>query len=664
MSNLSAVLESALRRTLTSGVWDDPGAEAMRLVEASGTHRLTREGGLWRVAGPLMNPLEMANSDLLCAALALGERLREELQKAQHTDVLDPNRDYAAELRRQQDMVDSIADGMIGLDANHIILSWNKAASRLFDRNSDEVRGKSLFDVLPGIASKSELDHDALLARRGGNAEREVQWRKGQWVQLRLLPVRDHRGQERGMVMVARDATRQRQQQVRLEELAWCDPLTNLPNRAFLMAELESWLEKLARVPKRRFAVVMVDLDRFKTLNDTRGHTVGDKVLTAVGKRLGELVGKGDRVARLGGDEFALLLEGVPDIEAASQVGQKIRRNFRLPLSLGDGQEHYTTVTLGIAVAEAGMEAEEVLRNSDIALYTAKLRGTDQLQVFNSALRTAVAERAEMDEALRHDVEQHLLGSAADGPGAFHVVFQPILALADDRIDGFEALLRWTWKGSVVSPARFVRSVEESGLIVPIGKWVTERSCRQLKSWQARWGEAGPRSVNVNVSVRQLRQPGFVEEVRQVLMDTGLEPKALVLEITESSFMEDEEWTRQVISDLEKLGVRLSMDDFGTGYSSFSYLSRLPFSSIKVDRSFVCRLTVGEREERLVHSIVHLALDLGMSATAEGVELEAEYLKLKAMGCPRMQGYWLSRPLVPEDATAFLVRRLGEGQKG
>lgn len=642
------ILDRALRRLLQAGAWENPVPSIIAMIAEQTPLRLQQEGPLWRVEGQVAAE-DRPEVERLCDGLAFFSRMREDLEERSH---LDPGLAPQEGQRRLQEVIDSVSEVIVSLDLRHNIISWNRAAQELFSYTAQEVVGRPFFDVLPQLFSRVDLNQLAVHSQHRMQ-EREIQWRKGAWVGVKILPVRNEMAQERGLVLVLRDSTRAREQRALLEQSAWTDPLTGLSNRSYLLAQLQSRLLHLMRVPKRIFAVAFIDVDRFKRVNDTLGHRVGAQMLKAVGRRLQEISNKEDQIARFGGDEFVMMIEGCLTPADAGETAERIRRAFQEPLYLEDGTELHTSVTVGIALATPADEAEELLRAADIAVLNARSRGTDQVQVFTERMRSQMQEEADMSDALRRDVDRHINSAIRSDSNPFWVAYQPIVRLNDDRVDGFEALMRWSWNQKPISPATFIRLTEESGLIVPLGRWVLEQSCRQIRQWLDLLGQSGPRFVNVNVSARQLTAH-YVQDVERVLRECRLEPEHLCLEITESCFVDDDDVIQHVIKAIEKLGVRLVMDDFGTGYSSFGYLFRLPFSSLKLDRSFTQRITRSDRDERIVRSIVHLAREIGMSVTAEGVEEAEEYRRLKEMDCPRVQGYYCSKPLTPADATAWL----------
>jgi diguanylate cyclase (GGDEF)-like protein/PAS domain S-box-containing protein len=445
------------------------------------------------------------------------------------------------------------------------------------------------------------------------------------------------------------DITDIKEAEAEIHRLAYFDPLTKLPNRRLLQDRLKQAIAATAR-SKMYGALFFIDLDRFKALNDTRGHDVGDLLLIDVAQRLWEAVRENDTVARQGGDEFVVLMEdlGASANEAAvlaEQLGNKVHAALDTPFNL-NGYEYHCMSSIGVDLFYAHDTVESLFKHADLALYQAKNSGRDKLRFFNPALQDAIDQRSILESALQKVLPLNQL----------RLYYQPQLDVAR-RVVGVEALLRWQHPlRGLVAPDDFIPLAEDTGLILPIGRWVMETACAQIKTWE---NDAHTRELQiaVNVSARQFRQPDFVTQVKNVLADSGANPVRLKLELTESMLLEDVKDTIAKMHAIKQLGVRFSMDDFGTGYSSLSYLAQLPLDQIKIDKAFVRNLPGVTKDETIAKAIITLGLGLNMNVIAEGVETESQRQFLEAHGCHEYQGYLFSRPLTIEALEVFLQRK-------
>lgn len=433
------------------------------------------------------------------------------------------------------------------------------------------------------------------------------------------------------------------------------DPLTGLANRVLFMDRLEQEFASLRVNSTAQFAVMFMDIDRFKLINDSLGHASGDQLLLAMAERLVRGVRTGDSrartvsrdlAARLGGDEFAVLLCDLTDPAQALQVAERILVEMREPFALGD-RGIFCTVSLGIApCGEAYQSAAEMVRDADTAMYTAKGKGRSRCEVFNPTMRARVVERLRMENDLRQALANHELS----------VNYQPKVRLADRHICGFEALARWRHpQRGWIPPGEFIPVAEETGLIHELDMWVLREACFQMKKWHVEYPSDPPLSVSVNLSPSQFGQPYLVEEIAEVLRETELDPANLRLEVTEGVLMDDQEVARVILDRLKLLGVGLKIDDFGTGYSSLAYLAHLPFDTLKIDRSFTMQLWGGDCNTDIVRSILDMAHTLGMEVVAEGVEENAQVKSLISMGCEYGQGFFFSKPVPAQDAAVLLA---------
>jgi diguanylate cyclase (GGDEF)-like protein len=431
---------------------------------------------------------------------------------------------------------------------------------------------------------------------------------------------------------------------------AFHDALTGLPNRALLADHLKLAIERAKRREDHLFAVLFLDLDRFKNINDSLGHTIGDQLLIAIARRVEGCLRPMDTVARLGGDEFAILLDGLEDFGHAVHVAERVQNELMQPFNL-KGHEVYTTASIGIALSTTGYDhPENILRDADIAMYRAKDNGKARYELFDTVMHTRAVALLKLENDLRRAIERQ----------EFRVFYQPIISLQTDQIAGFEALVRWEHpERGFVSPDEFIPLSEETGLIMEIGHWVLHEACRQMRQWQSSLQR--PLMLSVNLSGKQFIQPNLIGQIKNILEETDFDPRWLRLEITESVVMENAEAATSMLLQLRELGAHLSIDDFGTGYSSLSYLHRFPVTTLKIDRSFIGRMGEGDENSEIVRTIMTLANNLGMEVVAEGVETEEQLAQLRALKCEYGQGYLFSRPVKAEAAEMLILERSPKG---
>lgn len=437
-----------------------------------------------------------------------------------------------------------------------------------------------------------------------------------------------------------------RERQLRHDSLH--DALTGLPNRAYFMRRLTDATERARRMDDMLFAVIFLDLDDFKLINDSMGHHVGDEVIIAVARRLEVCVRGGDIVARLGGDEFAILLERVVDARDTAIVAERVQDALSKPFNIG-GFDHRVTASIGVALSSSAHERPEyLLRSADMAMYRAKNAGRNRFEMFDRAMHAEALARLQIENDLRRAVDNQ----------DFLLYYQPIVSLATGRIDMVEALIRWRhFDRGIVPPAEFVGVAEETGLVVPMGRWALAEACRQVQAWQEELAWDAPLGLSVNLSVRQFGQADLVRMVAATLQDTKLAAGSLHLEITESAIISQSHPAVNIIHDLRALGVAIHLDDFGTGYSSLSYLHRIPLDAIKIDRAFTSAIDSENLSREVVRAILGLVRAVGVDAIAEGVTSETQVEVLREMGCEYAQGYLFSRPLPPEELHELLVQR-------
>jgi len=435
------------------------------------------------------------------------------------------------------------------------------------------------------------------------------------------------------------DLSVKRQTQEHLLYSTLHDALTGLSNRSLFTERLRHAMRRSARHPDDLFAVLFLDLDRFKEVNDNLGHFVGDELLRAVARRLEACLRPEDTVARLSGDEFAILLESITDTSDAGRVAERIEEALSFPINLA-GAEVTTSASMGIVTSSmAHDQPEQLLRSADMAMYRAKAAGRARYEMFDRAMHTDALERLRLETDLRRAVEL----------GEFALHYQPVVSLRTGRVTGLEALVRWQHpERGLVHPADFIPVAEETGLIVPIGKWVLAEAMRQIKDWHAAHPRKDPLTIRVNLSVKQFTQPDLVDQIRAVLESSGAPPQSLCLEITEAAIIDRGRAAISMLSRIRELGVQVYLDDFGTGYSSLSYLHGLPIDAIKIDRAFVSSMDTDDKNLRLVRTILTLAEIVGVRAEAEGISTSEQLRELRALNCEQGQGYLFSSPITRE----------------
>lgn len=465
------------------------------------------------------------------------------------------------------------------------------------------------------------------------------------WILLSATLVRDSLTSSVNLVFQIQDITDRKRAEERLLHEAFHDVLTGLPNRALFMDHLKLSVERGKRREDRLFAVLFLDLDRFKIINDSLGHMVGDQLLVGIARRLEICLRPGDTVARLGGDEFTILLEDLSNVTEVIDVAERLQKALTLPFNL-NGHEVFTTVSIGIALSSTGYDRpEEVLRDADTAMYRAKMLGKARHEVFDKTMHAYAMNLLQMESDLRRAIERK----------EFILHYQPIVALETGTIAGFEALIRWQHpERGFVPPGDFISIAEETGLIIPIGQWVLEEACRQIHSWQEQFPQYPPLQISVNLSSKQFINPKLIDQIKEVMRETGVDPHSLKLEMTESMVMENFDTAIEMLQQLRKLGIELSIDDFGTGYSSLSYLHRFPISTLKIDRSFVSQMNDHSENAEIVRTILMLARSLKMNVVAEGVETIDQLTQLALLECEYGQGYYFSKPLAVEAVVKLL----------
>jgi diguanylate cyclase (GGDEF)-like protein/PAS domain S-box-containing protein len=500
--------------------------------------------------------------------------------------------------------------------------------------------------VHPGDVAKIEA---AMRVPAGEYSTVELRLRHadGRWLYFECT-IRNLLQQENiaGMVVNAREITERKKAEEQLLFNASHDHLTGLPNRVFFLNRLQTVMEQIRRHRQPMAAVLFVDVDDFKVVNDCLGHAAGDELIVQLAERLKSCMRSDGSVARMGGDEFTVLLEDITDPSDAIRVADRIHEATAKPFLL-QAQELCKGVSIGVALAAENGTAEMVVQNADMAMYRAKAQGRARTELFDAAMHAKIMGQLQLEGRLRRGLQNQ----------EFRLYFQPIVAIATGAIEGFEALLRWQPAGSdPVSPGVFIPVAEKSGLIVPISEWILAEACRQAALWQQRFPGKPPLYVSINVSGRHFSHPAFLGHVRAALAASGVSPEIVKIELTESIAMNDAPGAAGIMSQLRALGLRISIDDFGTGYSSLSYLRRFPVSTLKIDQSFVAAMHTDRESCAIVSTVVALGRNLGLEVVAEGVETASQFDQLASMGCDAVQGYLFSRP-VPADAVGSLIDR-------
>lgn len=563
-------------------------------------------------------------------------------QAARHSEEQDR---ISQELRHSEEhfrgAFDYAAVGMALVGTEGRWLRVNQSFCNLVGYTEKELLGMNLQSIThPDDLGSSLADMYRMVEKEVVtiNAEKRYIHKQGHevWTIISASTVADSSGKPMHFIMQAQDISERKHAEAKLHHAAFYDSLTALPNRALFTEHLQLTIEQAKQHKNHLYAVLFLDVDRFKNVNDSLGHVIGDQLLINVARRLEKCIRSEDMVSRFGGDEFAVLLNGLKNPTDAVATAERIQEELALPFNLV-GHEVFCGGSIGVAFSTLEYtQSEEILRDADTAMYRAKEQGKGRFEIFDKVMHSRAILRLQLENDLRRAVERK----------EFEVYYQPIVDMQTKAISGFEALVRWQHpERGMVSPGDFIPVAEETELIIPIGNWVLLESCRQIREWQTKWNFPVPLTISVNLSGKQFKQPDLVEQVKQILYQTKLDPQCLRLEITESIVMDNAETATAMLRQLRSLGVQLSIDDFGTGYSSLSYLHRFPVNILKVDRSFVNRMAIDEESLGIVETIIALAGKLKMKVVAEGVETEDQYEQLRNFNCEYGQGYLFSKPV-------------------
>ena len=575
----------------------------------------------------------------------LPKALRNMLERASNAEAL------FREKERAQVTLNSIGDAVVCTDIAGNVTFLNPIAEAMTGWPADEAIGRPFIEVFRIIdvtdhhravdpmavviqTNKTmNLAAGCILIRRDGIESA---------IEDSTAPIHDRRGSVTGAVMVFHDVTQARAMSQKMSHLAQFDYLTDLPNRLLLNDRLSQAIS-VARRHQQQLAVLYADVDRFKHVNDSLGHLIGDKLLLSIAQRLVACVRSSDTVSRQGGDEFVILLSSVAHAEDAALSAQKILTVLGMPHRV---EEHDLQITLSVGISiypDDGTDAETLVKNADIAMLTAKDTGRNNYQFFKPNMNEHALERQSIEGGLRHALDR----------GEFVLHYQPKMDLMAETLTGAEALIRWRPpERGIVCPQDFIPIAEQCGYIVPIGRWVLREACRQRRRWLD--AQLAPIPIAINISAVELRSTNFVDHVREILQETGVEPRYIEFELTETAFMQDPQSTIAVLHALKDMGIQLTLDDFGTGYSSLSYLKRFPIDALKIDKSFVQCLCTDSGDAKLVSAVINLGRSFHLQVIAEGVETRAQFIALQGQNCAEGQGYYFQKPIAGDEFAKLL----------
>ncbi|MDQ2746531.1 MAG: EAL domain-containing protein, partial [Acidobacteriota bacterium] len=550
-------------------------------------------------------------------------------------------------------LLTSMNEGLLQVDSEDTIVFVNHYFTEMVGYSQEELVGKNWSHLLLDN-EKNDFISEVNKRRSSGISDKyelNLKKKSGEtlFVMVSGVPILDAQEFITGSMAVFTDITERKRIEEQLLHDAFHDNLTGLANRALFMNHLRLTMERSKSRRSSLYAVLFLDFDRFKIINDSLGHGEGDKLLQFIARRLESATRAGDLVARLGGDEFVVLLSEPLEEGDAVQIAERIQAGLKNPFDL-NGNEIFISASIGIALSTSGHKRpEDMLRDADIAMYSAKAKGRARYQIFDQAMHEHASKQLHFETEMRRALENQ----------DFLLHYQPIINLETKMLIGFEALVRWNHaERGLIPPLEFIPAAEENNLILPLGQWILEESCQQLCHWQNQNPAAANLSVSVNLSCRQFAQPDLAEQIAATLKRIGLDPRCLKLEITESQIMENSEKAAIMMNALRALGVELSLDDFGTGYSSLSYLHRLPVNYIKIDSSFVTQMIESEENSEIVQTIIRLAQNLKLKVIAEGIETGEQLAHLQNLNCEYGQGYLFSKPLAAAEAGMLIKKRM------
>jgi len=530
------------------------------------------------------------------------------------------------------------------LNTNHRLIYMNQAAQALIGLNQAVAGGKTVEQILPDLIS--QIDFPADISDR--SKEVVLGKRNPRTFDLRMSPISDARSNVVSQIIVLRDISDRKRAEEQLRYDASHDSLTNLYNRNYFLARLDDVIDHAQKEASYSWAVLFLDYDQFKLLNDSRGHAFGDKLLIESTQRLKQCLRPADTIARLGGDEFVILMEGIADVNQVISTANQLQEQLNLPFVI-DGQDYFISTSIGIVFGNSNYHnPEDILQNGDIAMYHAKSFGRGYYTVFEPEMRRSVRARMDLETELRQVVDAEEL----------QVFYQPIVSLSSRKVVGFEALVRWHHKErGLLYPSQFLSTALDTGLIEKIGKWVIKVACTQMAFWVDQIDIDSAMTMSINLTPNQLAHPDLLQDIDLALDSSGLLPSRLKLEITESVIMADISAAVATLGKLSARGIHLAIDDFGTGYSSLNYLAKLPIDTMKIDRSFIHQINTNQDYLRIVQSIMNLAASLNKDVVAEGVENEAQIVTLTEMGVDHAQGFYFYEALNNLSAQDLLLEQ-------